>query len=121
MQFNHNTEGWPFMYHCHNLMHEDNMMMQQFIVVDPTLRTDELKSGGSIWAYPNPVTNTLNFRSSFTVRSVEVRDNLGRLVKSASGVLGQNGSIELGGLPAGVYSLTLRNGADVARTMIVRE
>ena len=121
MQFNHTTEGWPFMYHCHNLMHEDNMMMQQFIVVDPTLGTEELQSGESILAYPNPVTNTLNFRSNFPVRTVEVRDNLGRMVKSGSGNYGENGSIELGELPAGVYSLTLRNGEDVARTMVVRE
>jgi FtsP/CotA-like multicopper oxidase with cupredoxin domain len=35
MRFDEPTDGWPFMYHCHNLLHEDNMMMAQYIVVDP--------------------------------------------------------------------------------------
>ncbi|HRN35543.1 MAG TPA: multicopper oxidase domain-containing protein, partial [Flavobacteriales bacterium] len=26
---------FPYMYHCHNLMHEDHMMMLQFMVTDP--------------------------------------------------------------------------------------
>ncbi len=121
MQFNHTTEGWPYMYHCHNLMHEDNMMMQQFIVVDPTLSVDALQDGLSILAFPNPVTNTLNFRSSFPVRTVELRDNLGRIVHTGFGNYGQNGSIDLGGLPEGIYSLTLRNEEQVARTMVVHE
>ncbi len=95
--------------------------MQQFIVVDPTLSVDALQDGLSILAFPNPVTNTLNFRSSFPVRTVELRDNLGRIVHTGFGNYGQNGSIDLGGLPEGIYSLTLRNEEQVARTMVVHE
>jgi len=120
-QFNHTTEGWPYMYHCHNLMHEDNMMMLQFIVVDPLLGSIELHTGMMLLAFPNPVKNTLNFRSSFPVLTVELRDNLGRIVYTGSGNYGLNGSLDLGTLPAGMYSLTLRNSEKMARTMVVRE
>ncbi len=120
-QFNHTTEGWPFMYHCHNLMHEDNMMMLQFIVMDISLGLEQLDHSSSVLAYPNPTTNTLYFRSQFPVRTVELRDQLGRLVYSGSLNLVRDGSIELGSLPSGLYSLTLRNGEQVARTRVVRE
>ncbi|MGV9013293.1 MAG: multicopper oxidase domain-containing protein [Flavobacteriales bacterium] len=121
MRFEHLSNGYPFMYHCHNLMHEDNMMMLQFIVVDPMVGLFEGHDGGSVWVYPNPVTSMLGFRSSFPVRAVEVRDNLGRLAYSGTLGLAQNGSIDFGKLPAGLYSVTLRNGVQVARTMVVRE
>ncbi len=120
-QFNHTTEGWPYMYHCHNLMHEDNMMMLQFIVVDISLGIEQEQLSSSILAYPNPSTNTLNFRSSFPVRTVELRDQLGRLVYSGSLNLVHDGSIDLGSHPSGLYSLTLRKGEQVARTMVVRD
>lgn len=120
-QFNHTTEGWPFMYHCHNLMHEDNMMMLQFIVVDISLGLEQLQQKSSILAYPNPATDILNFTSSFPVRTVELRDQLGRLAYSGSLNLLSEGSVDLGTLPSGLYSLSLRNGEQVARTMVVRE
>ncbi|MBK9421474.1 MAG: multicopper oxidase domain-containing protein [Flavobacteriales bacterium] len=121
MRFEHLSNGYPFMYHCHNLMHEDNMMMLQFIVVDPMVGLLEGHDGVPVWVYPNPVTSTLGFRSSFPVRTVEVRDNIGRLVYSGNLGLAQNGSIDFGKLPAGLYPVTLRNGEQVARTIVVRE
>ncbi len=45
----------PYMYHCHNLMHEDNGMMAQFIVIsDPLGSNDETSSNEEITVYPNP-------------------------------------------------------------------
>lgn len=120
-EFNHATEGWPYMYHCHNLMHEDNMMMLQFIVVDPTMGLVDHMEGMTANVFPNPVGNSLNFRSTFPVRTLDVRDNLGRLLYSGSMNLVQNGSVEIGTLPSGVYSITLRNGTQIVRAMVVRE
>ena len=120
-QFNHTTEGWPFMYHCHNLMHEDNMMMLQFIVVDPNVSLAEINEGEGLTVYPNPSHGTVQFRSSFEVRSVEVRDNLGRLVLQGTSMGGRIGTVDISSLPAGVYALTLRNGQHVAHARVIRD
>ena len=45
----------PFMYHCHNLAHEDMGMMLQFIVVNTTTGVEEQElTNDPIVAYPNP-------------------------------------------------------------------
>ena len=115
------TTDWPFMYHCHNLMHEDNMMMAQYIVVDQNVGVAGTLKDAPITVFPNPTTGTIQVISTFPIRTVEVTDHLGRLVHSGSMGLVRNGSLNLSPLPSGVYSLTLRNGAQVARTTVVRE
>jgi hypothetical protein len=118
-QYNHTTEGWPYMYHCHNLMHEDNMMMLQFIVVDPNVGLAEKNETEQVTVYPNPSSGLVQFRTSFGVRSVEVTDNLGRTVLQAASTGERTGTVDFGSLPAGVYTLTLRNGEKMVRTRTV--
>jgi len=49
----------PFMYHCHMLVHEDEGMMGQFIVVDEDFDVPLIEN--SIFSfYPNPVSDLLN-------------------------------------------------------------
>ena len=112
---------WPFMYHCHNLMHEDNMMMAQYIVVDPNMAVPERMADGSIAAYPNPTEGMVHYRSAFPVRTVEITDNVGRTVLRADVSERSTGTVDISGLRAGVYTLTLRNSGNVARTKVVRE
>ncbi|MBP6390163.1 MAG: multicopper oxidase domain-containing protein [Flavobacteriales bacterium] len=44
----------PYMYHCHLLMHEDEGMMGQFLVVDPNAITEQ-GATAPVHVWPNPV------------------------------------------------------------------
>lgn len=49
----------PFMYHCHFSNHEDDGMMQQFVVVPPSDVNDEEIDYTSIQLYPNPASESI--------------------------------------------------------------
>ena len=49
------NDSVPYMYHCHNLAHEDMGMMLQFIVVNNTSGVEDFHlASENIQAYPNP-------------------------------------------------------------------
>ncbi|MBK8531935.1 MAG: multicopper oxidase domain-containing protein [Flavobacteriales bacterium] len=55
MKFDELSNGWPFMYHCHNLMHEDMMMMLQYVVEDnSTSVADPTSAEGSPYSHRLP-------------------------------------------------------------------
>ena len=120
MRFGEVTDGWPFMYHCHNLLHEDNMMMLQYIVQDPSLGVSEPTSGGAN-AFPNPTSGQVVVRSEFALASLEVNDALGRLVVKQNGNGAQQAKIDLRGLPAGLYRVTLMGAAQRSQLIVVKE
>ena len=83
---NHADHHIPYMYHCHNLFHEDAGMMGQFLVLDTTHTSVneviESRQGGYI-AYPNPTRNdlTVQLRSNGNeVGSLEIFDAFGRQI-----------------------------------------
>lgn len=78
------TDGWPLMYHCHNLMHISQMMWQ-FIIVDPTTSTAETVNEDRPLVYPVPSSSAVNFRAAFPVMRVRILDLSGREVLHASG------------------------------------
>ncbi len=106
-------EHIPYMYHCHNLFHEDAGMMAHFIVVDSTflaaegaLGTDDLS--GQYTLFPNPAAAQVTIRAKDAtksrMKSLELYDMLGR--KLDSYLLGAGKSehqIALEGLDAGMY------------------
>ncbi|MBP6311248.1 MAG: multicopper oxidase domain-containing protein [Flavobacteriales bacterium] len=120
MQFNHTTEGWPFMYHCHNLLHEDNMMMLQFIVVDPTLGVSDLDVSTSVTVFPNPVNDVLEYTSDQPVDGYRLLDMTGRVVRNKIAESHTKGNITVGELPSGVYLLQLHNGTWSASVRVVK-
>lgn len=119
-RFDNLTEGWPYMYHCHNLMHEDNMMMLQFIVVDQQLGLTE-DNMDNITVYPNPTNGLLRFHTGHAVHEVRVFDELGHMVyrQPMSAMLGE-GSVDLHQLPPGIYLLEFRNQEELSRTRVIR-
>lgn len=52
----------PYMYHCHNLFHEDNGMMAQFIVVSPSTGIAETNARAGTGVYPNPASDEVTFQ-----------------------------------------------------------
>jgi FtsP/CotA-like multicopper oxidase with cupredoxin domain len=59
-----------FMYHCHILTHEDNSMMNQFVVVDSlapaVTSTDALQELRTVTLFPNPASKSISFKGDFT-------------------------------------------------------
>jgi len=115
------TDGWPFMYHCHNLLHEDNMMMAQCIVVDPNVSTQAPRASHAAVVFPSPTSGSATYHAPFEVKELLLVDHLGRTVVQRSGLARSIGTIDLGSLPAGPYVLVLRSEDRQVRSMVVKE
>ncbi|MBK9074596.1 MAG: multicopper oxidase domain-containing protein [Flavobacteriales bacterium] len=115
------TDGWPFMYHCHNLLHEDNMMMAQYIVVDMNTGSTEkhVRTGATV--FPVPSDRSIAFEADFDIVAIEVSDPTGLAVRRTKGNGATKGSLDIGMLPAGPYILNLIGSTGSVRVKFVRE
>ncbi len=78
----------PYMYHCHILMHEDDGMMGQFVVMPASVGVNELnKPYTNVCAYPNPTINftTIKTPSGIGEYQLNVENMIGQLVYSIIG------------------------------------
>lgn len=121
MKFDELSNGWPFMYHCHNLMHEDNMMMLQYIVVDPGTPIAEQHQEGIPAVYPSPTHGLVSFSCDFEAQEALVVDMMGHTVQQERLKGLAQGTIDLGALAPGSYVLRLDNGDRAYRTIVVKE
>ncbi len=115
------TDGWPYMYHCHNLMHEDNGMMLQYVVVDPNVAIAAPADINAVSVYPSPTQNILSFTAPFPVDEFAVVDRLGREVIHQQVPTITDGSIDMSALQPGPYVLLLRGGTRSARVVVIRD
>ncbi|MBK7553730.1 MAG: multicopper oxidase domain-containing protein [Flavobacteriales bacterium] len=116
----------PYMYHCHLLMHEDEGMMGQFLVIDPNavgeLMTDQV--GLTVWPQPyadGPL--RLQAEGLEGRCTVALADALGRTVLLEQTVFSDGrGSIVLPVVAPGHYVLriTARGHVPLATTLIVQ-
>ena len=114
------TDGWPLMYHCHNLAHI-NHMMWQFIIVDPTTAVGPRPGSGEVAVHPVPATDAVRFAAPFPVARIRVMDLLGREVMSLPGPMVREASLDLQGLRAGHYLVRLEGLGRNAVARIVKE
>lgn len=121
MKFEDLTDGWPFMYHCHNLMHEDNMMMLQYIVVDPSTAIPAGKSTEGVTVYPSPTTGMVTWTSGVDVDHARIMDLMGRTIAEARPMGLRQGQMDLSRRPSGHYVLQLSGSGRISRTIVVHE
>jgi bilirubin oxidase len=101
----------PYMYHCHILMHEDDGMMGQFIVVpEASLDVNELGySTEGFTIYPNPAVDKLqlkfNEKNKIGSFNYQIFNVTGICVEQ--GISTDNGFIRLKNLYPGLYILTV--------------
>lgn len=114
------TDGWPLMYHCHNLMHI-NHMMWQFIIVDPTLSTPTVTTMEQPLVYPVPSSSLVHFNIAFPVMQLRVLDLSGREVLRMAGPRSSEGAIDIGALSPGNYIAVFMGLGQQTQTRIVRE
>jgi bilirubin oxidase len=77
-------EVFPYMYHCHMLVHEDEGMMGQFLVTSPATQLSETSNNQkNIEVYPNPNKGYLYVSSkqkALMVLSIELSDVQGKVI-----------------------------------------
>lgn len=108
-------EHTPYMYHCHNLFHEDGGMMSSFIVRDSVLGGhDEPAFGSQVQLFPNPTQGLMSLVDDNVdaerIIAIELWDLQGRKladvqVNSAS----RWQTINLEDHPSGMYLLHFRH------------
>jgi blue copper oxidase len=120
------TDGTPYMFHCHNLVHEDDGMMGQFVVEDSIATGVEIQKGElGVLVFPNPVADELQLKwdSPLSVDAqIEIRNVEGRLLRKVHLDSGAPiTTISLSDLPAGMYLIGFRSGEVHSVYRIVKE
>jgi blue copper oxidase len=113
----------PYMYHCHNLVHEDDGMMGQFIVVEKPGSGNSVKENGNeqnIILYPNPAKDRVSIKADFqSDATYSVFDLNGKLM--LQGQFNQtNAEVSVSSLNDGIYFLQLLNGASITFHKLVK-
>ncbi len=111
---------FPFMYHCHNLMHEDHMMMLQFSVIDPTSDMSAIANGPLLVA-PSPTTGVVRYVAGHVVEHIIVRDALGRTLLDQAGTNRMEGTVDLSAVPAGLLIVELKGNGQRRLVRVVKE
>lgn len=106
----HADPDMPYMYHCHLLMHEDEGMMGQFLVVDPnSIEEAAMTHQAQVW--PNPITaNNCVVRWAEGNGAVRLAlfDSAGRMLHQGRLMSATEGqALSLPALATGVYTLQL--------------
>jgi bilirubin oxidase len=96
----------PYVYHCHILMHEDDGMMGQFVVVDPATDVTELSSVSTVKIFPNPTSDWMQIQTEEKIEQIQIWSAKGERVLSKK--LNPMEPIDVRHLSAGNYVILLR-------------
>ncbi len=108
----------PYMYHCHNLFHEDGGMMGQFLVLEPATGVEDAfvddEFSSRFQLHPNPaadrITLTSEDLSGERLSHVTVRDIFGKeMYQLAVAPSAKEVEMEVSGLTPGFYLLELQS------------
>jgi blue copper oxidase len=103
----------PYPFHCHILMHEDDGMMGQFLVVPSGFTTginDNLVLTQSITVFPNPTSSFLQFElPENELVSYRITDMSGKVVQKQDNFSGN--TIHVSQLSQGIYHVWFRSGS----------
>lgn len=113
----------PYMYHCHNLFHEDNEMMAQFIVVSPSTGIPQTNvNDDGISVYPNPASGEVNingFNASSPIH-VDVFNAVGEVIYTKDVESTTQLTISTSGWSNGVYFIsTLQDGVVFRKKILI--
>lgn len=103
----------PYMFHCHILMHEDDGMMGQFVVMPQGWSgiREVNDNSNQLLIYPNPASNTLQLSLSGNHEAVEITDVLGNeLIHEYVSMQQGKASIDISSLSGGVYFIKTSKG-----------
>jgi blue copper oxidase len=113
----------PYMYHCHNLAHEDMGMMLQFIVTAPAVSIGQHEHEASLYIYPNPsasawyVHHDLSSEASASLVNASGQIIVAEIEKDRTGRI----YISNSDLPAGIYFLQIYDSGNKYSAAVVKE
>lgn len=106
----------PYMYHCHNLFHEDAGMMGQFLVLDCAVGLEDFaiqNASDKFRAYPNPASDYITISSKNNtdkLRSIEVISIAGQQVEHMEFGLEQSWHrLDINRYPNGTYLIRVED------------
>lgn len=112
----------PFMYHCHILMHEDDGMMGQYVIVnEPNTGIADL-SEGNLHIYPNPASQTIyiNTTEGQTIKELNAYDLLGKQIPITYDLTSATtAGINVSSFESGIYLLVVKDDQHTAYRKIV--
>ena len=108
----------PYMYHCHMLMHEDDGLMGQFVVLCPSSTVEEELTAEEIMIYPNPSQG--NFIVESPIGKLFIYNVLGKIIYSQK-IISEKSKIDLSKQSKGFYFLKLNYGDKIIMRKIVIE
>lgn len=112
----------PYMYHCHILMHEDDGMMGQFLVVPPEYLAlnEHFVKTKALTIYPNPVEDVLHLVLPEKDKKYDLRilNNAGQVILKWNNVT--ENTWDVSGLQPGNYSVLIRVGNQYYNTQLVK-
>lgn len=108
----------PYMYHCHMLTHEDDGMMGQFTVVNPTSVDDDLYER-QLGVFPNPTDGKLTI-DGLLPASIELYNTTGQLLSKWQ-TTNASESFDLSAYAAGVYYFNIKTEQGVQSVKVVKE
>ena len=116
----------PYMYHCHILMHEDDGMMGQFVVMPQGWSNINSlpREISELSVYPNPSRENINIHlkenNTNSKSQIEVYDELGKIIFSDS-FLGKHYNLNTEGWQRGFYSLSIKQNENIIHEKIIIE
>lgn len=101
----------PYMFHCHILMHEDDGMMGQFMVVPKNSSLKEGNVKDNSFLYPNPVTDVLRVSLLHGNRNskMDIFDDKGILIFEANNLTDME-EINTSQWHKGIYIIAIQSG-----------
>ncbi|HSH64297.1 MAG TPA: multicopper oxidase domain-containing protein [Bacteroidia bacterium] len=113
----------PFMYHCHILMHEDDGMMGQFVVIPSTVGMTEIDvENDALVVYPNPATEKVHFQvkdiSTIKQLNIVIYDQTGRLIFQ-SAINTSDSSIDISQWSKGFYTANIYDGQRIIHKKLI--
>lgn len=112
----------PYMYHCHMLVHEDDAMMGQFVVVDNASGTSNIPKDSDVLLYPNPVgEDEFLLKSIHVINSYEVISISGEriMINKLDSNL-KEVRIKISQIPVGVYIIKIESGDNRIYKKLIR-
>ncbi|MEQ1732228.1 MAG: multicopper oxidase domain-containing protein [Bacteroidia bacterium] len=110
----------PYMYHCHILMHEDDGMMGQFVVM-PTIinTTTTLSTTNSVLLYPNPATNAVTVDVATNTTSIKVYNTLGQIMYSTINISDNKLDINTSDWHKGIYTVQVSSNNKITNNKLI--
>lgn len=128
MLFDHYADTVPYMYHCHNLVHEDAAMMAQFIVYDPSTSVQENASDvNAFTVFPNPTSSILQLNFNSTTEetyTIQITDAEGKVVQSDVFNASQSANtymIDMNRFAAGIYFINATSSTASKTIKVIRD